>query len=229
LFALLSEQIRQISNPDLRERIAGYAEELHLQLKNVGRTVEYFIRERQMVERLRQEREASIFYRSTLEELFGAEPSGDIECWFDRINGRSMRSDVTIDVRTTLHLEGWMLSPGIFPEAETTGRYILLRNVPSGDVYTTQVYQYWPRQDVAFGRHHIDSTYTLNCGFGSLFSVSKVPPGVYQLGCGMKNDVKSVCVWSDYQVQLLSADRRRGGHGRERGGPKRRSVERQDA
>jgi hypothetical protein len=75
LFALLSEQIRQISNPDLRERIAGYAEELHLQLKNVGRTVEYFTRERQMVERLRQEREASIFYRNSLDDLFGAEPT----------------------------------------------------------------------------------------------------------------------------------------------------------
>ncbi len=147
LFTLLSEQIRQINNPDLRERIEGYAEELHLQLKNLGRTVEYFTRERQMVERLRQEREASIFYRSSLEELFGAEPTGDIECWFDRINGRSMRSDVVIDVRTTLHLEGWMLSPGIFPEAETTGRYILLRNVASEEVYATQVYQYWPRQD----------------------------------------------------------------------------------
>jgi hypothetical protein len=227
LFSLLSEQIQQISNPDLRERIEGYAEELHLQLKNLGRTVEYFTRERQMVERLRQEREASVFHRNRLEELFGAEPTGDIECWFDRINGRSMRSDVIVDIRTTVHLEGWMLSPGIFPEAETTGRYILLRNVATEDVYATQIYQYWPRQDVAFGRHHIDSTYTLNCGFGSLFSVSKVPPGIYQLGCGMKNDVKSVYVWSDYQVQLLSTDRRRG-DGRERS-PKRRSVERQDA
>jgi hypothetical protein len=139
-----------------------------------------------------------------------------------------MRSDVTADIRTTLHLEGWMLSPGIFPEAESTARYVLLRNVATEDVYATQVYQYWPRQDVAFGRHHIDSTYTLNCGFGSLFSVSKVPPGIYQLGCGMKNDVKSVYVWSDYRVRLLSADRRRGGE-REPGSPRRRSIERQDA
>jgi hypothetical protein len=229
LFALLSEQIRQISNPDLRERIAGYAEELHLQLRNLGRTVDYFTRERQMVDRRRQERDAAIFSRSRLEELFGKEPTGDIECWLERINGRSMSSDVIVDIRASLHLEGWMLSPGIFPEAETTARYILLRHLGNDDdVYAAQVDQYQPRQDVAFGREHIDGTYTLNCGFGALLSVSKLPPGTYQLGCGMKNDVKSVYAWSDHRVQLLAADRRRGGEGRERGS-KRRSVERQDA
>ena len=228
LFGLLSEQIAQINNPDLRERIVGYADELHAQLQNLSRTVEYFTTERQMVERLRQEREATVFYRNNVEELFGTEPSGDIECWFERINGRTMRSDVTVDVRTSVHLEGWMLSPGIFPDAETTGRFVLLKNVANDDLYAAQVYQYWPRQDVASGRHHIDSTYTLNCGFGSLFSVSKMPPGVYQLGCGMKNNVKTAFVWSDYRVQLLSPDRRRG-EGRDRS-PRRRSVEqRQDA
>jgi hypothetical protein len=227
LFALLSEQIGQISNPDLRERIEGYAEEIQHQLRNLGRTVEYFTRERQMVERLRQEREATAFFRKTLEELFGAEPGGDIEGWFERINGRTMRSGVTIDIRTSVHLEGWMLSPGIFPDAETTGRYVMLKNVSTDDLYVAQVYQYWARQDVADGRHHIYRTYTQNCGFGSLFSLSKVPPGIYQLGCGMKNEIKAVCVWSDYRVQLLSPDRRRG-DGRDRS-PKRRSVERQDA
>jgi hypothetical protein len=120
-----------------------------------------------------------------------------------------------------------MLSPGIFPEAETTARYVMLKNFGTDDLYVAQVHQYWARQDVADGRHHIDSTYTLNCGFGSLFALSKMPPGVYQLGCGMKNDVKAVCVWSDYRVQLLSPDRRRG-DGRDRS-PRRRSVERQDA
>ena len=180
-----------------------------------------------MVERLRQEREATVFYRNNFEDLFGADPSGDIECWFERINGRPMRSDVTVDIRTSVHLEGWMLSPGIFPDAETTGRFVLLKNIATEDLYAAQVYQYWPRQDVAFGRDHIDSTYTMNCGFGSLFSVSKVPPGVYQLGCGMKDSTKTACVWSDYRIQLLSPDRRRG-DGRDRS-PKRRSIERQDA
>jgi Glycosyltransferase WbsX len=148
LFALLSEQVGQISNPDLRERIEGYAEEIQRQLQNLGRTVEYFTRERQMVERLRQEREATVFYRKSFEELFGTEPGGDIEGWFERINGRTMHSDVTIDLRTSVHLEGWMLSPGIFPDAETTGRYVMLKNVNTDDLYVAQVYQYWPRQDV---------------------------------------------------------------------------------
>jgi Glycosyltransferase WbsX len=227
LFSLLSEQIRMIGNPDLRERIEGYASEIHTQLAHLGRTVEYFTGERQMVERLRQEREATVFYRNSVEELFGAENGGDIECWFERLNGRPMRSDVIVDIRTTVHLEGWMLSPGIFPDAETTARFVLLKNVENDDLYAGQVYQYWPRQDVAFGRDHIDSSYTMNCGFGSLFSVAKMPPGVYQLGCGMKNNTKTAHIWSNYRVQLLSPDRRRGS-GRDRT-PRRRSIERQDA
>lgn len=225
LFALLAEQVRMIGNPDLRERITGYAEEIHDQLGHLLRTVEYFTRERQMVERLRQEREATSFYRQSLEDLFGAEYGGDIECWFERINGRPVRTDMTVDTRTTVHLEGWMLSPGIFPDAETTARYVLLKDVKSAATYAAQVFQHWPRQDVAFGRHHIDSSYTMNCGFGSLFSVSKVPPGVYELGCGMKNNTKTTCVWSEYRVQLVSPDRRQGG-ARERS-RRRRSVERQ--
>jgi len=226
LLLLLREQINQISNPDLRERIKGYAEELHLQIDNLGRTIEYFTRERELVERLRQERDTTIFYRSTLDELVGNEPSADVECWFERLNGRSIRSGMTIDTRTEVHLEGWMLSSGIFPDAETTSRYVLLRNVATNEFYAAQVYQYWPRQDVAVGRHHIDSTYTLNCGFGSLFSLSKMPPGTYQFGCAMKNNTKAACVWSEYRVLLLSSNRRR--EGRERS-PRRRSIERQEA
>ncbi len=139
-----------------------------------------------------------------------------------------MGSDVPVDVRTTVHLEGWMLSPGMFPDAETTARFILLKNIENDDTYAGQVYQYWAREDVAFGRHHIDSSYTMNCGFGSLFSVSKMPPGVYQLGCGMKNNTKTACVWSEYRLQLLSPDRRRGGEVRDRS-RRRRSIERQEA
>lgn len=228
LFTLLGDQIAQIGNPDLRERIAGYAQEIHTQLDNLTRTVEYFTRERQMVERLRQEREATVFYRHGVDELFGADPSGDIEAWFERVNGRLIRGDVAADIRTTLHLEGWMLSPGIFPDAETSARYVLLRNVDNDDTYAAQVFQHWPRQDVAFSRHHIDSSYTMNCGFGSLFSVAKMPPGVYQLGSGMKNNTKSAYVWSDFRVQLVSADRRRNGENRDRS-RKRRSIERQHA
>jgi hypothetical protein len=228
LFTLIGEQIAQIGNPDLRERIDGYAQEIRTQIDSLGRTVEYFTRERQMVERMRQEREATVFYRNGVEELFGDEPSADIEAWFERVNGRPMRGDAAVDIRSTVHLEGWMLSPGIFPDAETTGRFVLLKNVESGDTYAAQVYQYWPRQDVAFGRHHIDSTYTLNCGFGSLFSVAKMPPGIYQLGCGLKNNTKGTYSWSDHRVQLLATDRRRASEGRERG-RRRRSIERQDA
>jgi hypothetical protein len=140
-----------------------------------------------------------------------------------------MRSDLTVDVRSTVHLEGWMLSPGIFPDAETSARYVLLRNIESEDVYAAQIYQHWPRQDVAQGRRHIDSTYTANCGFGSLFSVAKMPPGVYQVGCGMKNDAKAVLSWSDYRLRLLASDRRRGGGEVREPGRRRRSAERQDA
>jgi hypothetical protein len=226
LFSLLAEQIKQISNPDLRERIEGYAEEIHAQLNNLGRTVEYFTRERGMVERLQQERDATVFHRNSLEDLFGPEPSRDIECWFERIDGRALRSDVTVDVSASAHLEGWMLSPGIFPDADNTSRFVLLKNVAGDDLYAAQVHEYWPRQDVASGRHQIDSTYTMNCGFGSLFSLSKVPPGIYLLGCGMKNDTKMAYVWSDYRVQLLGGARRRGG-GRERS-PRRRATEREE-
>lgn len=230
LFGLLSDQIKLIANPDLRERLEGYAQEIHTQLKNLSRTVEYFTRERQMVERLRQEREATVFFRHGLDELFGKEPSKDIECWFERVNGRAIRRELPVDVRTTMHLEGWMLCPGIFPDAETTARYILLRNIENDDTYAAQIYQHWPRQDVAQGRPHIDGTYTMNCGFGSLFSLAKMPPGVYQLGCGLKNATKATWVWSDYRVQLLSPDRRRGSGGEVREpGRRRRATERQDA
>jgi hypothetical protein len=54
-----------------------------------------------------------------------------------------------------------------------------------------------------------------------------VPPGTYQLGCGIKNSTKAAHAWSDYRVQLLSTDRRRGGS--RDPSRKRRSVERQDA
>ena len=228
LFGLLSEQIAQIVNPDLRERIEGYTLEIRTQLQNLSRTVEYFTRERQMVERMRQEREAPVFFRGGVEELFGDEASNDIEFWFERINGRTIHTDLAVDIRTTMHLEGWMLSPGIFPDAETTSRYLLLRNVETDDTYAAQVYQHWTRQDVAQGRQHIDQSYTLNCGFGSLFSMAKMPPGVYQLGCGQKNNTKSTYSWSDYRVKLLSPDRRRGGEVREPG-RRRRAAERQGA
>jgi hypothetical protein len=163
-----------------------------------------------MVERLRQEREATGFYPTELDEIFEAERGGDIDAWIERINGRPMRSDATIDVRTTVHLEGWMLSPSVMPDAETTARYLLLQNDKSGETYAAQVHQYWPRQDVAQARHNLDSAYTMNSGFGSLFSVSKVPPGTYRLGCGLKNSTKSAFAWSDYRIQLMSGDRRRG-------------------
>ena len=228
LFDLLADQIKMIANPDLRERIEGYTQEVHTQLNNLGRTVEYFTRERQMVEHLRQEREAMVFYPYKMDELFGAEPSSDVECWFERINGRMMRSDLTVDVRTTVHLEGWMLSPGIFPDAETTARYVLLRNVESDDTYAAQIYQHWTRQDVADDRRHIESTYTMNCGFGSLFSMAKMPPGVYLVGCGMKNSTKATCSWSQYQLRLLDTERQSNGEVREPS-RRRRSAARQVA
>jgi|HubBroStandDraft_6_1064221.scaffolds.fasta_scaffold87927_2 hypothetical protein len=227
LFHLLSDEIRLIGNPDLRERIDGYAREIRAQLQHLGRTVDYFTRERQIVERLRQEREATVFYPHTVEELFSTNQGTDIEGWFERINGRVMRSDVIIDVRTTVHLEGWMVSPGVVPDAENTARFILLKNITSSAVYAAPVYQYWARQDVVGARSHLDASYTANSGFGSLFSLSKVPPGTYQLGCGIKNSTKAAHAWSDYRVQLLSTDRRRGGS--RDPSRKRRSVERQDA
>ena len=227
LVDLLSEQVKMIASPDLRERIEGYAQEIEAQLKSLSRTVDFFTGERQMVERLRREREAMVFYPNSVEELFGAEPSKDIECWFERINGRAIRSDQTTDVRTTVHFEGWLFCPGIFPDAETTARYMLLRNVENEDAYAAQIYQHWPRQDVAQSRPHTDGAYTLNSGFGSLFSVSKMPPGVYQMGCGMKNSTKATYSWSDYRIELLAPDRRREGVVREPG--RRRSAERQDA
>lgn len=227
LFSLLNDEIRLIANPDLRERIGGYAQEIHTQLQHLGRTVDYFTREREMVERLRQEREATAFHWQPLDEAFGAGARDDIECWFERINGRAIRNEMTIDLRTTVHLEGWMLCLGVVPDAETSSRFILLRDLKTGDTYVAPAYQYWARQDVAHARHSIDSSYTMNCGFGSLFSVSKVPPGTYQLGCGVKNNTKAAVAWSDYQVRLVSADRRRT-VARDRA-RKRRSIERQDA
>jgi hypothetical protein len=179
-----------------------------------------------MVERLRQEREATVFYRHSLDELFGAERGDDIEGWFERINGRAMRTDVIVDLRTTVHLEGWMLSPAVIPDAETTARFILLKDTRNDDVYAARVYQYWPRQDVVLARPHLESAYTTNCGFGSLFSLSKMPPGTYQIGCGVRNNTKAASMWTQYRVQLLSADRRR--QPRDPSG-KRRSIERENA
>jgi len=228
LFDLLADEIKTIANPDLRERIEDYAQEVHAQLSNLSRTVEYFTREREMVERLRQEREAMVFYPYKMDELFGPEPSNDVECWFERVNGRAIRIDMTVDVQTTVHLEGWMVSPGIFPDAETTARYLLLRNVETDETYAAQIYQHWARPDVADSRRHIDSTYTMNCGFGSLFSMAKMPPGVYLAGSGMKNSTKAACSWSQYRLQVLDAERQSGGEVRE---PtrRRRSAARTDA
>jgi len=227
LFSLLSDEIQLIGNPDLRERIDGYAGEIRAQLQHLGKTVDFFTRERQMVERLRQEREATVFFPQELDEIFGAEHDSDIEGWFELINGRAMRSGLIVDVRTTVHLEGWIVSPGVVPDAETTSRFILLRNINDGSTYAAQAFQYWPRQDVAAARQHLEPAYTINCGFGSLFSLSKVPPGIYQLGCGVKNNTKVAYAWSDYRVQLLSSDRRRG-VAREKS-RRRRTTERQDA
>jgi hypothetical protein len=227
LFSLLADEIRMIGNPDLRERIGGYAREIHAQLQHLGRTVDYFTSERQMVERLRQEREATVFYRQSLGEVFDSAHGADIEGWFERINGRVIKSDMIVDIRTTVHLEGWILSSEIVPDAENTSRFILLKNVASEATYAAQVYQYGARQDVAHARPHLDTAYTVNSGFGSLFSLSKVPPGTYQLGCGAKNSTKSAFAWSDYRVQLLGTDRRRGGT--RDPNRRRRSVERQDA
>jgi len=245
LFTLLRDEIRSIGNPDLRERIDGYAREIRAQMQHLGRTVDFFTREREMVERLRQEREATVFHRQGLDELFGRNDALDIEGWFERINGRDMRSDVIVDIRATVHLEGWMICPGIVPDAETTARFILLQNLASGTTYAAQVLQYWPRQDVGQARPQIDGAYTAHSGFGSLFALSRLPPGVYQLGFGLKNSTKSGYAWSDYRVQLLSSERRRDGTrgpgrgngtrepGRRNGtrepGRRRRSVERQDA
>jgi glycosyl transferase family WbsX len=228
LFALLDDEIRKIGNPDLRERISGYAHEVRAQLQHLGRTVDYFTRERQMVERLRQEREATVFHRQELAEIFGVDASEDIECWFERVNGRPLRSQAAVDVRTTVYIEGWMISPGIVPDAETTSRFLLLKDVNSDDIYAAHVYQYWTRQDVAFARHNLDSTYTTNCGVGSLFSVSNVPPGTYRLGGGMRNNTRAAYVWSDHRIQLLSTVQRPVARARERA-RKRRSAEHHDA
>jgi len=228
LFSLLCDQIKLVANPDLRETVADYLRELQAQLEHLGRTVDYFTRERQMVERLRQEREASVFYPNNLDELFGTGATGDVECWFERVNGRAIHDELTLDAGTTVHLEGWAFSPGIYPDAETTGRFVLLCNVENDDIYAAQIYQHWPRQDVVLGRQHIDSSFTANCGFGHLFSLSKISPGVYRLGCGMKNSTKSTIVWSDYRIKLLGAERRRGAEPREPG-RRRRSTARQDA
>ncbi len=227
LFSLLSDEISLIGNPDLRERISGYAREVQTQFQHLGRTIDYFTREREMVERLRQEREATVFHRQSLDEVFGGEYAADIEGWFERINGRVIKNDAVVDVRTTAHFEGWMLSPGVVPDAENTARFLLLRNVASKATYAAQIYQYWARQDVSNSRPHLDAAYTVNSGFGSLFSLSKVPPGTYQLGCGVKNSTKSALAWSDYRIQLMSTDRRRGGT--RDPSRRRRSVERQDA
>jgi hypothetical protein len=205
LFTLLNDEIETIGNPDLRERIAAYAREIRAQMQHLGKTIDYFTQEKQMVERFRQEREATVFHKQDLDELFGGDPGGgDIEGQFDRINGRAMRFDVAVDIRTTVHLEGWILSPGVVPDAETTARYLLLKNVRNGATYVAQAYQYWARQDVVQARQHLDNAYTGNCGFGSLFSLSKVPPGMYQIGCGIKNSTKAAYMWSEYRVQLLS-------------------------
>lgn len=227
LFSLLADEISMIGNPDLRERISGYAREVHAQLQHLGRTVDYFTRERQMVERLRQEREATVFFRQNLAELSGGQFDADVEGWFERINGRVIKSDMVVDVRTTVHLEGWILSPGVVPDAENTSRFVLLRNIASNATYAANIHQYWPRQDVSSARPHLDAAYTVNTGFGSLFSLSKVPPGTYQLGFGIKNSTKSAFAWSDYRVQLLSTDRRRSGT--RDPARRRRSVERQEA
>jgi len=228
LFSLLGDEIRMIGNPDLRERIEGYAQEIRAQLKNLARTVEFFTQERQMVERLRQEREATVFLPHSLDELFGPDHSPEVEGWFERINGRAIRNDAILDVRTTVHLEGWILSPGVVPDAETTTRYLLLKNLANGATYAAQVYQYWARPDVVHARPQLDTSFTTNSGFGSLFSASRVPPGTYQLGCGVKNNFKSAYTWTDYQVQLVSSDRRRSAPRRDRG-RKRRAVEHQNA
>lgn len=231
LFALLRDEIGRIASPDLRERIAGYATEIHTQLQQLGKTVDYFTGERQMVERLRQEREATVFYPQDLDELFGADHSGDIEGWFERVNGRTMRTDMVVDIRTTAHLEGWILSPGVIPDAETTARFLLLKNTKTDATYAARVYQYWPRQDVVHARANVETAYIANCGFGSLFSLSKLPPGTYQIGCGVKNNTKSAYMWSQYRLQLRSADRREKPreHGPSTRSDRRRSVEPQNA
>ena len=43
------------------------------------------------------------------------------------------------------------------------------------------------------------------------FSMVKLPPGTYLLGCGIKNNAKAAYAWSDYRIQLLGSDRRRPG------------------
>jgi glycosyl transferase family WbsX len=233
LFALLDQELRHISNPDLRERIEGYAREIHGQLQHLGKTVDYFTREREMVERFRREREATAFHRRALDEMLGAGHGDDIEFWFERINGHKPRAQTALGTRATVHIEGWMLSAAIVPDAETTARFLLLEDVASGDTYAAPIYQYWPREDVATARHTLDSTYTMNCGFGSLFSLANVPAGVYRLGCGMRNNTKSVRAWSDRQLELLAdtpaPETAPDEPARERSRKPRRSVEPSDA
>jgi hypothetical protein len=53
-----------------------------------------------------------------------------------------------------------------------------------------------------------------------------MPPGSYQLGCGLKNMTRAAYAWSDYRVELRSAERRRTPREPNR---KRRSIEHQDA
>jgi hypothetical protein len=176
---------------------------------------------------LRQEREATVFHRQKLDEIFGVGAGNDIECWFERINGRPLRQDVGVDIRTTVHIEGWMLSPGVVPDAETTSRFLLLQQIDGDETFAAHVYQYWQRQDVALARHNLDSAFTMNCGFGSLFSASNVAPGTYRLGCGVRNNTKAAYAWSDYRIQVLSTERP-AARPRDRS-RKRRSIEPHDA
>lgn len=202
LIALLGREIESIGDPALRERIDAYAREICGHVRQLTKTVEYFTAEKEMVERFRQERAAAAFHRQTIQELLGHDAGNDVECWFERINGRSLAADPMLDQRITVHLEGWLLCPGVVPDAENTARFILLQDIEHGDTYAAQVFQYWLRQDVVEARPHVDSLYTLKSGFGSLFSLSKVPAGTYRLGCAIKDNHKAAYQWTERRVRL---------------------------
>jgi hypothetical protein len=204
LLELLESCVDRIEPNLLREEFRAYLGEIGTEVRELSKTIDYFQREKVMVQRFQEERAAAAFHRIDPHDILGPEPLIDLEFWLELFNGNRPQKDVMVSGRVSLHIQGWALSPSVIPDASTTARYLLLRETSIGETYAAQIHGYVERNDVANEKRSVDRKYTLMSGFRLLFSLSNVPKGIYEFGFGLKGDYKAAWAWSKQSIRVLS-------------------------
>lgn len=202
LLATLQAQIEMVQPKRLRRELAAYLEEARAGYETLDATMTALKMEKATAERMALERSSAIFLPIDLSEAVSSVTEDDVKYYVESLNGRPLVNPQVVIASETNYLRGWMFCDGIVPEAPTTSRFLLLRSDTSGQVYAAQVNMTIARNDVARSLPAIPSEYSINCGFFSLFSFSRLPEDTYVIGAALFDEKKTAASWSNRKIKL---------------------------